>query len=120
MAEPSAERDRALLLDIVLSARDALSFVDGLDASAFAASRLHQNAVIRSLEVIGEAAGKVSPEMRAMLNEVPWNDITGMRHRLVHDYANVNVSLVWETVRDRLRPLIERLEPWVVDEGEPR
>jgi uncharacterized protein with HEPN domain len=50
-------RDAALLLDMLLAAQDAQSFVEGLDEAAFRASRLHQNAVIRSLEVIGEAAG---------------------------------------------------------------
>jgi uncharacterized protein with HEPN domain len=54
------ERDAALLLDMLLAARDAQSFIEGLDEAAFLASRLHQNAVIRSLEVLGEAAGKVS------------------------------------------------------------
>lgn len=57
----AAERDAALLLDMLQAARDARSFVSGLDEAAFMASRLHQNAVVRSLEVIGEAAGKVSP-----------------------------------------------------------
>jgi hypothetical protein len=54
------ERDSALLLDMLLAAQDAQAFVKGLDEAAFLASRLHQNACIRSLEVIGEAAGKVS------------------------------------------------------------
>lgn len=60
MAEARGDRDTALLLDMWLAARDARTFVDGLDEAAFMVSRLHQNAVIRSLEVIGEAAGKVS------------------------------------------------------------
>jgi uncharacterized protein with HEPN domain len=55
------ERDAALLLDMLSAARDAISFVDGLEENAFVESRLHQNAVIRALEVVGEAAGKVSP-----------------------------------------------------------
>ncbi len=59
------ERDAALLLDMLLAAGDAHGFVEGLDESAFLASRLHQNATIRSLEVIGEAAGKVSAATRA-------------------------------------------------------
>jgi uncharacterized protein with HEPN domain len=59
MADPP-EREAALLLDMLLAARDAAGFVAELDESAFLASRLHQNAVIRSLEIIGEAAGRVS------------------------------------------------------------
>jgi uncharacterized protein with HEPN domain len=55
------ERDAALL-DMLLAARDAQSFIAGLDEAAFLASRLHQNATIRSLEIVGEAAGKVSAD----------------------------------------------------------
>ena len=65
MVEAPGDRDSALLLDILLAARDARAFVDGQDEAAFMASRLHQNAVIRSLEIIGEAASKISPATRA-------------------------------------------------------
>lgn len=64
MAEPARDGDAALLLDMLLAARDARIFLQGFDRAAFLASRLHQNAVIRSLEVIGEAAGKVSSARR--------------------------------------------------------
>ncbi len=86
MAELS-ERDTTLLLDMLLADRDAQGFVVGMNEAAFTASRLHQNAVIRSLEVIGEAAGKVSVSARDSLPEIPWREITGMRHRLIHGYA---------------------------------
>ena len=65
------ERDAALLLDMLLAAGDARGFVEGLDESAFLASRLHQNAAIRSLEVIGEAAGKVSAATQAIRSNRP-------------------------------------------------
>lgn len=110
MADPSG-RDAALLLDMLLAARDATAFVEGLDQSAFLESRLHQNAVIRSLEVIGEAAGKVSPETRAELADIPWREITGMRHRLIHGYAEVRIDLVWRVVNRNLPVLIANLAP---------
>jgi uncharacterized protein with HEPN domain len=94
--EPS-ERDAALILDVVLAARDAMSFVADLGEAAFLASRLHQNAVIHSRAVIGEAAGKVSAEFRAAHPEIPWRDITGMRHRLIHGYAAWIGSHAWYT-----------------------
>ena len=72
MAKPSAKRDPALLLDMALYARDALSFVEGLDQDAFLASDLHLYAVMRRVEVIGEAASKVSAETRASLPGIPW------------------------------------------------
>ena len=110
--------DAALLLDMLLAARDARGFLAGLDEAAFLSSRLHQNAVIRSLEVIGEAAGKVSLSTRETLPDIPWREITGMRHRLIHGYADVRLDLVWFVVRDRLGVLVARLEQVVPDEGE--
>jgi uncharacterized protein with HEPN domain len=65
------ERDLALILDMSLAAADALNFTAGMDEAAFAQSRLHQNAVIRSLEIIGEAAGKVSPAFRRPTRKSP-------------------------------------------------
>jgi uncharacterized protein with HEPN domain len=65
------ERDLALLLDMSLAAADAITFADGLDEAAFMKSRLHQNAIIRSLEVIGEVAGKVSSEFRDGHPQIP-------------------------------------------------
>jgi uncharacterized protein with HEPN domain len=114
-----AERDTALLLDILLAARDAQQFVAGIDQGEFAASRLHQNAVIRSLEVIGEAAGKISPVTRAKLPQIPWREIIGLRHRLIHNYADVRLDLVWSIVQTRLAPLISDLEPLIPENREP-
>ena len=117
MAELS-DRDAALLLDMLLAARDARSFVEGIDEAAFLGSRLYQNATIRSLEVIGEAAGKVSAAAQAAHPEIPWREITGMRHRLIHGYGEVRLDLVWTVVCDRLGPLIAVLEALVPGESE--
>ena len=112
------ERDAALLLDMMLAARDALSFVEGLDEAGFRKSRLHQNAVIRALEVIGEAAGRVSSATQAAHPEIPWREITGMRHRLIHGYDEVDLDRVWRALRDDLAPLIAVLEQLVPRENE--
>jgi uncharacterized protein with HEPN domain len=112
------ERDAALLLDMLLAARDAQSFVKGMNEDAFIGSRLHQNAAIRSLEVIGEAAGKVSAQTRAAHPEIPWREITGMRHRLIHGYGEVRLDRVWSVLRDDLRPLIALIEPLLPKERE--
>jgi uncharacterized protein with HEPN domain len=95
-------RDAALLLDMLLAARDAKEFIEGMDEAAFIASRLHQNAVIRAWEVIGEAAGNVSAAMRVAHPEIPWREITGMRHRLIHGYGDVRMDIVWDVVQTRL------------------
>lgn len=109
------ERDAALMLDMLLAARDAQDFVAGMDQVRFMASRLHQNAVIRSLEVIGEAAGKISAATQMRHPDIPWREITGMRHRLIHGYAEVRIDLVWAVVHDRLPALAAVLAPLVGD-----
>jgi uncharacterized protein with HEPN domain len=116
MAEPIGG-DAALLLDMLLAARDARGFVKDLDEAAFMASRLHQNAVIRSLEVIGEAAGKVSSATQAAHAEIARRQIIGMRHRLIHGYAEVRLGLVWFVVQERLDPLIASLARLVAEAG---
>lgn len=104
------ERDLALLWDMRLAARDAQSFVAGLDEAAFLASRLHQAAVIRALEVLGEAAGRVSRDSCAALPQLPWREMTELRHRLIHGYAEVRLDLVWHVATKRLGPLVAMLE----------
>lgn len=116
MAEADADRDSALLLDMLLAARDAHGFVEGLDETAFLASRLHQNVVIRSLELIGEAAGKVSTAGRTAHPEIPWREVTGMRHRLIHGYADIRLDVVWLVCQERLGPLVAALAPLIPDE----
>jgi uncharacterized protein with HEPN domain len=118
MAKPG-DRDAALLLDMLLAAKDAQGFVAGIDETAFLASRLHQNAVIRSPEVIGEAASKVSPAFRAAQPDIPWREIIGMRHRLIHGYEEVQFDVVWRVVAEHLDPLIAALEPLIREESPP-
>ena len=109
-------RDAAYLLDILIAARDAQSFVSGLTWEQFEGSRLHQNAVIKAIEIIGEAAGRVSNETRATYTEIPWPEIIGMRHRLVHGYFEVDLRKVWDTVQNDLPPLIASIEPLIPPE----
>ncbi len=103
--------DKALLLDMIGAAEDAIRFVSDLDETESLASRLHQYAVIRAIEVIGEAASRVSADFRDRHPEVPWRDITGMRHRLVHGYADVRLDVVWVVARDRLPGSLVLLSP---------
>ena len=107
-------RDDAYLLDMLLAAQDAVEFASGLTFPQFERSRLHQNAILKAIEVVGEAAARISQEARQAHSEIPWPEIIGMRNRLVHAYFEVNLERVWETVRQdipRLIPLIEPLVP---------
>jgi uncharacterized protein with HEPN domain len=106
-------RDAALLLDMRLAAEGALSFVAGLDERGFLASDLHQSAVIRKLEVLGEAAGKVSKSFCAAHAQIPWREMTGLRHRLIHGYGDVRLDIVWQVVTETLPGLIAVLRPLI-------
>jgi uncharacterized protein with HEPN domain len=106
-------RDAALLLDMRLAAEDAIGFVATLDEQAFLASNLHQSAVIRKLEVIGEAAGRVSKAFRATHPNIPWREMTGLRHRLIHGYGDVRLDIVWRVATEKLRGLIVTLAPLI-------
>jgi uncharacterized protein with HEPN domain len=71
-----------------------------------------QDAVIRELEVLGEAAGHVSPQFVAAHPEIPWREITGIRHKLIHDYFGVDLGIVWRTATvniPEVAPLVRRI-----------
>ena len=109
--------DESYLLDILIAAREARQFVSGITRQQFEQSRLHQNAVIKALETVGEAASRVSSETMAANPRVPWSEMKGMRNRLVHGYFEVDVAKVWDTVQRDLPPLIAAIEPLVPPES---
>lgn len=93
------------------------SYVEGVSKSDYAVDFVLQDAVVRQLEILGEAAGRVSRQLTAEHSEIPWSDITGMRHRLIHDYFEVDIDLVWKTatehvpeIRPKILVLLEEME----------
>ncbi len=109
-------RDDARLMDMLISARRALEFVDGMTETDFLASTLHQHAVVRAIEILGEAARGVSEDRRDELTQIPWEDLIGMRSKLIHEYFRVKLDVVWGVIRNDLPPLIEQLEAIVPPE----
>lgn len=99
-------RHYALFLRDILDACDeCMSFVQGMAFEEFGRDRRTQLAVVKELEVIGEAANKLPPYIRRAAPEIPWQGITGMRNRLTHAYFQVNNETVWDTVHQHLPPL---------------
>lgn len=109
-------RDEAYLLDIHIAARHAMEFVKGLSLEDFKQSKLHQDAVMRNLEIIGEAASKISQGTKNILPKIPWNDIVGMRNRLIHEYFRIDLEKVWDTVQNDLPYLISLIKPVIPPE----
>jgi len=99
-------RDYRLYLDDILEAIDRIrEYVQGMDAEAFSSDRKTQDAVIRNLEVIGEASRNLADELKAQANEIEWSKIIGFRNILAHEYFGVSVPIVWDIVQNKLDPL---------------
>ena len=98
------------LFDMLQATCDALEFASGLTRARFKNSLLHQNAVLKSLETIGEAASRLSDATRNVHSDIPWREIIGMRNLLVHEYFDVDVDLMWDAVQHDLPKLKGRLE----------
>ena|SRR3972149_1862267 len=92
------------------SARDAVARTQGLDRAVFERDDNLPLATTHLIQIIGEAARRVSAEFRAALPEIPWTTIVGMRHKIVHDYIHVDVVTVWETATKDLPTLVSQLE----------
>jgi len=109
-------RDDAYLLDILIAARKVRRFTAGVTWEEFERSDLLQNATLRPLEIIGEAARKISVETKSAHPEIPWTDLIGMRNRLVHEYFRIDLQKVWDAVRNDIPRLIALIEPLVPPE----
>src|SRR2546421_8337516 len=109
----SMSRDSAYLADILTGAKAIARFVDGVNKEQFIANEEKYEAVNRKFEIIGEAARHLSPEARAQLPDVPWQLITAMRNILIHDYGDVNLNVVWDTIQDDLHPLTANVEAYL-------
>src|SRR4030042_3723832 len=110
-------RDDAYVLDMLLAARKVLEFTKGVDWVRFERGELVQNAVMRQIQIIGEAARSISPEYQSDHLEVPWRDIVGMRNRLVHEYFRILPRRVWDVVEKHIPDPVQMLGPLVPPAG---
>jgi len=112
----SSRLDRDLLGDIQEALRRARSYTADLSYEQFLADTKTQDAVIRALEILGEATKKLSPALRESHPEIPWKNMAGLRDKLIHDYFGVNIDIVWQIVRDQLPVLTEQIAAALEDE----
>ncbi|MBR5735496.1 MAG: DUF86 domain-containing protein [Bacteroidales bacterium] len=104
------ERDNGRLQDIIQAIDNIMSFTDGLSLEELSTDKLRYYAVVKNVEIIGEAANMLTSEFREMHSDIPWKDIVGMRNVLVHGYAAILPEILWETALIDVPMLKERIE----------
>jgi len=92
------------------AALEALAFARGRMRADLDTDRMLALSLVKEIEIIGEAASKVSDEVKRSTPHIPWADITGMRHRLIHAYFDIDLDVVWKTLQSDLPPLVKDLQ----------
>ncbi|MCY3863861.1 MAG: DUF86 domain-containing protein [Chloroflexi bacterium] len=103
------DKDRLRLLDMRDAAEDAISIAGGYSRAEIEKIRMLQLALVKAVEIIGEAANHVSEDTRALAPDIDWGDIVGMRNNLVHAYWKINYDALWDVITYQLPPLISEL-----------
>ncbi len=110
------QKDDAIRLRHMLdAAREARGFVKGHVRADLNSDRKLVLALVKDVEIIGEAACQVTPPTRDKLRVIPWQDIISMRHRLVHAYFDINLDILWKTAQEDLPALIAQLQSFETD-----
>jgi uncharacterized protein with HEPN domain len=100
------------------AAKEAITFSKNKNRSDLYANRMLTLSIVKSIEIIGEAASTVTKQFREKHKEIPWANIVAMRNRLIHVYFDIDLDRVWDTVTDDLPPLIATLENAISKESE--
>jgi uncharacterized protein with HEPN domain len=109
------QRDLAYLADMLIAARRISTKISGNDADSFSNDLDLQDIIIRQLGIIGEAANHVSDALRDQNPDIPWHKIVAVRHRVIHEYSQVDLNRIWRIAANEIPPLIRQLEK-LVDE----
>ena len=109
-------RDDAYLVDILESSRAALDYMRGKTWDEFSKDAILQDAVVRRLEIIGEAAGKVSSATQKKYASLPWQAMKGTRNRVIHEYDSIELDIIWDIVQKDSPLLVNELQKIVSSE----
>lgn len=112
---PPEKSDPAYLLDMLTYAEMAVALVEGMTYERYQADKVVQLAVERAIEIVGEAARRVSRDFQQQHPEVPWQPIVAQRHILAHEYGEVQADRIWRVATIHLPELVARLKPLTPD-----
>jgi uncharacterized protein with HEPN domain len=110
---PPNEHDLAYLWDMLDAARQIQDFIRGVSFSKYCANKLIQSAVERQLEILGEAARRVSLEFQEAHPEIPWRPVVGLRNVLAHEYGDIKADRIWRIASVDVADLIKKLQPLI-------
>jgi len=110
---PREDDDDALLFDMARHARRAAEITAGKTLADYSADDILRYATERLIQIVGEAAWRISDSFKAAHPQVPWKKIEGQRHRLVHDYGAIIPDLIWEVATVHCPALVREIEPLV-------
>jgi uncharacterized protein with HEPN domain len=110
--------DQDFLSDIQEAIRRIMTYTAGMTYQVFLRDTKTQDAVIRNLEVMGEAVKNLSKDLRERYPDVPWKSMAGVRDRLIHHYFGVNLDIVWQIVEDELPKIVPQLEGILDEESD--
>jgi len=103
------------LNDILQAMREATGFVSGMTYEQFRNDKKTFNAVVRSLEIVGEAAKNVPDSLRDNYSDIPWKEMAGMRDKIIHFYFGVDPEAVWLVVKERIPTIVPRIQQMLND-----
>lgn len=101
----SKRNPQLLLEDMLLSMEKISTYIGTMDKDAFLKDALTVDAVVRNLEIIGEAASRIPDDFKGTHPEIPWRKVVGLRNRVVHEYFGVDLEIVWSVISNDLPPL---------------
>ena len=105
-----SKRDWKLLIEDILESIDKIgNYTEGISYDNFLSNFLIIDAVVRNIEIIGEASKNIPTEIQDSFKDIPWKKLKGIRNRIVHEYFQVDVSIIWFIVKNELSPLKEVL-----------
>lgn len=110
MSDISVKREWRLFLDDMIDfCETVLAYTEGFDQQSFIASRLHYDATVRNVELIGEAATHIPEDVMKQAPEIAWRQVIATRNRLIHGYLGIDNDTLWSIVRDDIPTLLPRL-----------
>jgi uncharacterized protein with HEPN domain len=110
-----SREDLVYIYHIRDSINKIIEYCEDINEDNFGSKTIIQDAVIRQIEIIGEASSKLSKEFQLKFNYIPWKNIIGMRNKLIHDYFGVDINAVWETIKIDIPDLKQKIDSIIIN-----